>query len=190
MEELFKARLPGGEQPDIHLCLFPHLKELLVIDLREKPGAISLLSAQEVFTGDFYTAVEAEFSEALRAETEFPFRHLLNLPVLMEEAIRESAMTFILDRLGVNPHSDSIPTVVVFIVSGGALAAQPDLVLDGLKRLLGEHFGEPMLVEWEGALSRLITEESAVLQNLSRNELSETMGGDSPDYFTLWESRN
>jgi len=190
VEELFKARLPGGERPDIHLCIFPHLKEMLLIDLREEPGAISLLSTGEIFTGEFYTVVEAEFSEALRSETDFPVSHLLNLPVLMEDAIRESAMTFILDRLGVSPDNDSIPTVVVFIVSGGALAAQPDLVLDGLKKLLGEHCGEQVIGEWEEALSRLITEESAVLENVNRHELSETLDGDSPDYFTLWESRN
>lgn len=190
MEELFKARLPGGEEPDIQLCLFPHLKELLVIDLREQPGAISLLSAREVFTEEFYRSVEAEFSEALRTETEYPFGHLLNVPAMVEEAIRDSAMAFILERLGVDPHSGSVPTVVVFIVSGGALSAQPEVVLDGLKRLLGDHCGEPVITEWEGALSRLINEESAILQNQHRHELSETLGGDSPDYFTLWESRN
>ena len=35
MKELFNTQLPGGEQPDIELCIFPHLKEFLVIDLRD-----------------------------------------------------------------------------------------------------------------------------------------------------------
>ena len=190
MEELFNTQLPGGERPDIQLCIFPHLKEFLVIDLREVSSTVSLLDASEVFTDDFFNAAEEEFSEAVRAETEFPFAHLINLPLRLEEAIRETAMTFILDRLGVNLHTEAVPTVIVFIVSGGALGAQSDLVLEGLKQLLRANFGETTAMEWEKVLSRLISEEDAVLQTLNRQGLTEALRGDSPDYFTLWENRN
>lgn len=30
MKDLFNTQLPGGEKPDIQLCIFPHLKEFLV----------------------------------------------------------------------------------------------------------------------------------------------------------------
>ena len=190
MEDLFNTQLPGGEQPDIQLCIFPHLKEFLVIDLREEPASVSLLNSTEVFTNEFFNAVEEEFSESIRAETEFPFAHLINLPMRLEESIREAAMTFILNRLGVGTNAESMPTVIVFIVSGGALAAQSDLVLNGLKQLLRSHCGEPAVTRWESALSRLINDENAILQKLNRNELAEALTGDSPDYFTLWENRN
>jgi hypothetical protein len=190
MEELFSTDLPDGQHPDIQLCIFPHLKEFLAIDQREGPPRILLLNAEEVFTEDFFKAVEAEFSEAVRAETEFPFAHLINLPLRQEEAIKETAMTFILERLGVGPDVESVPTAVVFIVSGGALAAQSELVLDGLRQLLRANCGQPAVAEWEEVLSRLIIEENAVLQKLNRLELTEALQGDSPDYFTLWEHRN
>jgi hypothetical protein len=190
MEELFNTQLPGGERPDIQLCIFPHLKEFLVIDLREGSSGILLLDAAEVFTDEFFTAVEAEFSETVRAETEFPFAHLINLPLRMEETIRETAMTFVLDQLGVGPHNEAIPNVIVFIVSGGALGAQSEVVLEGLKQLLRANCGETTAAEWEAVLSRLITEENTVLQRLNQEELTEALRGDSPDYFTLWENRN
>ena len=44
--------------------------------------------------------------------------------------------------------------------------------------------------QWQGDLSRLIAEESALLQSVSSQELNEALKGDSPDYFTLWENRN
>ncbi len=190
MDELFNTQLPGGERPDIQLCIFPHLKEFLAIDLREQPAAISLLNAADVFTEDFFVAVEEELSDAIRAETEFPFAHMINLPMQLEEAIREIAMTFILSRLGVGMDADSMPAVIVFVVSGGALAARSDLVLDGLKQLLRDQCGASALKEWEHVLSRLIKEENTLMQKLNQNELAEALRGDSPDYFTLWESRN
>lgn len=191
MEEMFNAQLPGGERPDIQLCIFPHLREFLVIDLRPQPARVLLLNTADVFNGEFFRSVEADFSEALREETEFPFAHLINLPLRLEEAVRETAMTFILERLGFRPDGDEqFPTVVVFIVSGGALAVHSERVLDGLRELLRDRSAGPAPSAWDQVLSRLVSEENEVLQKLNRVELTEAVKGDSPDFFTLWENRN
>ena len=190
MKELFNTQLPGGERPDIQLCIFPHLKEFLIIDMRDRAPSVRLLNTAEVFTDDFFSTVEEEFSRAVREETEFPFAQLINLPLRLEETVRETAMTFILDQLGVTSATEQIPSVIVFIVSGSALEAEPDLVLDGLKKLMRNQHGVPAAGEWDEVLSRLITEENALLQHLNRHELSEALMDDSPDYFTLWENRN
>jgi hypothetical protein len=106
-------------------------------------------------------------------------------------AIRETAMSCILDRLGVSPDGlEDNPTLVVFIVSGGALEAHSERVLDGLRRLVRTQCGETAMAQWESVLSRLVAEETAVLQKLHRTQLTEALRGDSPDYFTLWEHRN
>ena len=99
-------------------------------------------------------------------------------------------MTFVLDRLGVSPDVEPVPTIVVFFISGGALSTQSELILDGLKGLLQAHCGPSVVADWEAVLSRLIAEESATLRQLNQHELTEALQGDSPDYFTLWESRN
>ena len=191
MQELFNTQLPGGEKPDIQLCIFPHLKEFLVIDLRDGTQGIQLLHTAEVFNDDFFSSVEEELSQTIHEETGFPFAHLINLSLRLEEAVRGTAMTFILNRLGVTPDTEPVPSVIVFIVSGGALGAQPDVVLDGLKRLLENRFdSESAIGEWGAVLSRLIAEEHAILKNQNQHELTEALMDDSPDYFTLWENRN
>jgi hypothetical protein len=191
MEELFNPQLPGGERSDIQLCIFPHLREFLVIDLRPETPRVLLLNTADVFNSEFYRSVEAEFSEALREETEFPFAHLINLPLRLEEAVRETAMSYILDHLGINTDGDEqIPTVVVFIVSGGALAVHSERVIDGLRELLRTRQAGPAPSAWDEVLSRLVSEENNFLQKLNRVELTEALSGDSPDYFTLWENRN
>ena len=190
MKDLFNTNLPGGERPDIQLCIFPHLTERLVIDQRGQRANVFLMNAADVFTNEFFSAVEEEFSETLRAHTHFPFAHLINLPMQLEETIRDAVMTSILDRLGVSQDGDEFPTVIVFIVSGGALTAQPEQVLEGLKKILRDHCGEAAVEEWQGDLSRLIAEESAALQSVATQELNEALRDDSPDYFTLWDNRN
>ena len=191
MQELFNTQLPGGERPDIQLCIFPHLKEFLVLDLREGQPQVLLLDTGEIFHEEFFRSVEAEISQAVREGSEFPFAHLIDLPMRVDEIVRNMAMTFILNRLGIHLHDeDQFPTVIVFIVSGGALASQSERVLEGLRNLLREHSGESTVAEWEATITRMVAGENAALQDLGRQELTEAMRGDSPDYFTLWENRN
>ena len=191
MDELFDTQLPGGRSPDIQLCIFPHLKEFLVIDLRESPSKVSLFHTEDVFVEDYFKIVEADFAEALREETDFPFSHLIDLPLRLEEIMRDTAMTLILRNLGVEiTDYDQIPNVVVFVISGGALTTHSDHVLDGLRELITAHGSDTAAADWEDTIARLVADEKQVLQQENLNELSEVMRGDPPNYFTLWESRN
>jgi hypothetical protein len=191
MEDLFKGNLPEGEHPDLQLYVFPHLRRFLVIDLREGLPKITLLNTSEVFREEFFRMVEAEFSSTIREESEFPFAHLINLPLRLEEIIRGVAMTFILEHLGIDPDDEEqLPSVVVFIISGGALAMHSEKLIESVKSFLGTFSEEPVLAHWEDVLTRLVAEEHAALQKINQQELAEAMKGDSPDYFTLWENRN
>jgi hypothetical protein len=190
MEDLFKGHLPEGEHPDLQLYIFPHLRQFLVIDLREGLPNVTLLNTGDVFGEEFFKMVEAEFSSTIREENEFPFAHLINLPLRMEEIIRGVAMTFILEHLGIDPDDEEqLPSVVVFIISGGALAMHSEKLIESVKSFLGT-FSESSVAHWEDVLTRLVAEENAALQKINQQELAEAMRGDSPDYFTLWENRN
>ena len=193
LEDPFYGQLPDGERPDLLLYIFPHLPEFLAVDLRDDlfPKVV-LLHTDEVFQERFFNFLETEFAGAIRDSGGFPFAHLINLPLRLEEIIRGVAMSSIMERLEVPPpeSDDDWPTVVVFIVSGGALAMHSERLLHSLRELLRAEPGDPYLTEWEGVLSRLVKEENAELQKLSQQELTEAMRDDSPDYFTLWENRN
>jgi len=135
MQDLFNTRLPDGERPDIQLCIFPHLKEFLVLDLRETNLQVLLINSSEIFVEEFFTTVETEFAQILREGNDHPFAHFIDLPVMVDDLVRDTAMTAILNRLGIHiHHEDEIPTVIVFIVSGGVLTSQSDMVLEGLRR--------------------------------------------------------
>ena len=191
MEQLFNPQLPGDERPEIQLCIFPHLPEFLVIDSRQQNPQVMLLNTEDVFDEEFYRAVEAEFSETLRASKEFLFSHFINLPITTEETVRDIAMTFILDRLGVQvDDEDDIPSVVVYVVSGGALTTHSGKILDGLNDLIQNSLESPESEEWRQTISDLIDRETFIMQKLNEQQMADSLKSDSPDYFTLWESRN
>ena len=191
MEQLFNSQLPGGRRPEIQLCIFPHLPEFLVIAAREDDPRVLLLNTGDVFDEEFYRTVEAEFSETLRASSDFLFSHFMNLPVTIEETVRDIAMTFILDRLDVQiDDEDEIPAVVVYVVSGGALTFHAGKILDGLNELIHSGFNGSESDQWGATIADLVKRESAITQKLNEQQMAEALKGDSPDYFTLWESRN
>ena len=191
MDELFDSPLPGGQRSDIQICIFPHLKEFLTVDLREGGPRITLLDTDEIFTDEFFKNVDEEISASVRDQGDFPFAHLINLPMRLEEAVRETAMTFILERLGVHlEDEEEFPTVVVYIISGGALQMHSQKVLDGLKSLMEDRSGNSVADEWEPELTRLMEEEQRILKDSSHHDLTEAVPSDSPDSFTLWENRN
>ena len=191
MEQLFNPQLPGGGRPDIQLCLFPHLPEFLVIDSREENPNVLLLNTDDVFNEEFYHTVESEFSEALRASSDFLFSHFINLPVSIEESVRDIAMSFILDRLGVRvDDEEDIPAVVVYVVSGGALTSHAGKILDGLSDLIRSASNGAESDYWSDTLADLVRRETDIMERLNEQQMEEALKGDSPDYFTLWESRN
>ena len=191
MEQLFNPQLPDGGHPDIHLCIFPHLSEFLAIDSRQENPQVLVLNTDDVFDEEFYRTVESDFSGALRSTDESLFSHLINLPIVIDEAVRDIAMTFILNRLGiVVDDEDEIPSVVVYVVSGGALATHNRNILDGINHLIHSSFNGSESGCWEQTVAELVQRETEILEKLNERQVEAALKGDSPDYFSLWESRN
>ena len=100
-------------------------------------------------------------------------------------------MSFILDRLGVQvDDEDEIPSVVVYVVSGGALTAHSEKIREGLIGLIKNGLDLQESDRWEQTISDLINRETAITEKLNEQHMSDALSSDSLDYFTLWESRN
>ena len=190
MENLFDLGHGGPERPDINLCIFPHLKEFLAIDLRWEVPQIALLNTEDVFGDSFFNQVEYGFGQMLREPTEHPFAHLIDLPWRAEEIVRETGMLFILERLGSREREDDLPTVAVFIISGAALSMKSGEIASALRSLFGKDADPSIVQESAGLLGRLIAQEQKVVKHIDRQELREALEDQSPNFFTLWERRN
>ena len=200
MEQFFNPAHPEAGFPDLQLCIFPHLREFLVFDSRPGQPQARSLNVDDVLGDDFFRAVEHEFSHALREMGDYPFSHLMNLTMHFEEVIREVAMMFILERLGVRMNDQDflgseinaadLPTVVVYVVTGSTVSAHSDVVLSALRELLQRPGSNESLSDWESRFTDLAAQESEIMQRLNRQELTQAVRGESPDYFALWDNLN
>ena len=190
MEELFDLGQRGPERADISLCIFPHIKDFLAIDLRGENPQVTLLNAAEVFGYSFFSRVEESFSQTLRESTEYPFAHLIDLPLRVEELVREMGMLAILERLDSKGMEDEFPTVAVFIISGAALSMNSQQISTAFRSLLGEDTDQAIVLEYSNTLERLISEEHKMVKLIDREELREALEEQSPNFFTLWDRRN
>lgn len=190
MEELFDLGQKSPERTDISLCIFPHLQEFLAVDLRRDTPRVLLLSAADVFGDSFFDILERGFSQELRGGTEHPFAHLIDLPLRVEEMVRETEMITILQRLGSEESDGDFPTVAVFVVSGAALSMSSIQIAEAFQAMLGEKADRSTVQECANLLERLIGEEHEVVKRIDRQELRESLEEESPIFLTLWERRN
>ena len=190
-DELSGGPLPNGRYPDITLAIFPHLREFLVADTRDRQQAmISVMPTDSVFNDEYYRAVESEFGSLLREGGDRPFLHLMHLPGQLDDILRGVAMNFILDRLGVNFHDeDNLPEVVVFVISGPTLAIPKDQVVDGFSEMLSGRLAPGDLERWKRELSELIQLETEAFPT-TNEVLGETMTEESLDPLYIWQNRN
>lgn len=190
MEEFFSLGQKSADRTDISLCIFPHLEEFIAVDMRTDTPRVALLNTQDVFGDSFFARVEESFGQILRAGGDYPISHLMDLPLKVEELIREMGMAAILENLGEAGKADEIPTVAVFIISGVALTMTSQQIVYAFQSLMGGKALPDMIQEYSDLLERLISEEQTVAKRLDQQELLEALEEQSPNYFTLWERRN
>ncbi len=190
MEELFNLGREGLERTDINLWIFPHLAEIMAIDLRWGSPKVAVLEAENLFGDSFFSRVEQGFSQILRERTEYPFAHLIDLPVKVEELIRETGMMAILDKLGHQEGEGEFPTLAVFIVSGAALSMTPEQIGHACRSILGDEADPAVVLESSNFLETLMAKEHGVVKRIDREELREALEDQSPNFFTLWDRRN
>ena len=190
MEEPLDLGQKGPGRADVSLCIFPHLTEFMVVDLRREVPQVTVLNTSDIFGEAFFNKVEEGFSGILRERTDHPFAHLIDLPLRMEELVRETGMISILDRLDGGALEEEFPTVAVFILSGAALSLDKQQISLAFQSLLGDDTDSTFAFECSGLLEGLMAEEQQVVKRIDQEELREALEEQSPNFFTLWERRN
>ena len=76
------------------------------------------------------------------------------------------------------------------MVTGGSVSIHSDAVLAALRELLQRPGGSEPLPDWERRFTDLAAQESEIMQRLNRQELTQAVRGESPDYFALWDNLN
>ena len=80
--------------------------------------------------------------------------------------------------------------MVVYVVGGGGWAGQFEPVLQGIKEKLREAYGDAGAEDWGRRIAGMAADENAIVEQMNRQQLSDALSNDSPDFFSLWENRN
>tara|TARA_A100001037_G_scaffold306630_1_gene353457 strand:+ start:4492 stop:5067 length:576 start_codon:yes stop_codon:yes gene_type:complete len=191
MEDFYWDQLLPENDPDVELCIFPHLQEFIVIDRRETPPNVQLLHTEKVFDEEFNECVQFEISNFLTENKTFPFSHLMDMPNKIEEIIRGIAMTFVLETLDIDPDSyESVPSIVAYVISGGSVKKDSDHLLSYLKSECESfdrgHRGE----DWAQVITSLRDQEQEQYDSSQMRRSHQAFDSDKLDYFSFWENRN
>ncbi|MFQ5861419.1 MAG: hypothetical protein ACE5IG_07735 [Dehalococcoidia bacterium] len=191
MEEPFPQEDPESTPAELNLCIFPHLREFLVLDLRGEVPRVETLHTDQVFGEEFFAQVEQAFSRLLREQAEYPFSHFIALPIRVEQLVRQQSLLAILSQLGITPSPEGeLPSVTVFFISGPILTLDSERLAAAMESFLGSRLDAQELREVVAKLEALIAREKEALHRIERQDVQRLVQGDSPQYFTLWEKRN
>ena len=189
MAEGFGSRDESEKHVYIHLCIFPHLPDFLVLDLRGETAKLWTLNAREIFDTAFFENTEKAFSQSLREETPHPFLHMMSMPIRIDELMREMGLSAVLNRLEITLEGVKEPRVAVMIMHGPVLSLSSSQLRETFSSLFHDGIDDKVVEETLDRIQELIAKESAIIKQLEQKDLLEALEDKSPNFFTLWENQ-
>ena len=176
---------------DLQICIFPHLKDFLIIDLEGKDRQVKKLNMNEVFDTTFFDTTEKFFSESLREDTSYPFLHtVINMPSIVEEFIKDLWLSAVLDKLGLSTKNAKEHRIAVMMMNKPALSLSIEDLHTAFVNLFHPEVEHQIIQETLDQLMELIEEEKTIIAQLERKDLLQVLEKESPNFFTLWENRD
>ena len=182
----------NSESTNLALCIFPHLKEFAVIDLREpnNENPIKIFNSNDILDENFFSFIEGEFKKMLK-DDEFPFLNLIGLPQNIENLIRTQTLSSILDIIKTsNNVINDINNIAVLFFSGRILDISHEELEKILTNLFDDQLKPNQIKDSVGKIYELINSEKYTQKTLIKNDLYGIITGNNESYATLWERGN
>ncbi|MBI4338097.1 MAG: hypothetical protein HY683_09760 [Chloroflexi bacterium] len=186
------AERPGTPEEgtvDLGVCIFPHLDEFLVVDLRDEETtapSVKLLRAQEALDEEFYHQVEAQFSQMLREKTQ-PFANLMSMPLRLEGMIREEGLAALVRKVTGHGFEGQRPRVAVFLFAGDLVHANAEQLAHAAQQMVGTKGSPPLVEQVSQHLQRLIKQERSFVRQEEKDQLRRMVQGQADEFISLWE---
>jgi len=178
---------------DLTLCIFPHLREFVVVDARaglpDRPR-VCTLAVDEVLADNFYTEVEREFASLLK-RGESPFLTLMSISQEVEGMVRARVHRSILSRVNSDVDreaGDGSAGVAVVFFTGPLLAMDRAQLHHAAAELFGDSLPADLVDTCVEQVSALVRAEKEADTTASRTDLPGLIRGEGSRYVTLWES--
>ena len=189
MPNEFRDQDDISKDVDIHICVFPHLPNILVVDLRNDIPSSSLISSSEVFDSGFFEKVEQSFKQTLHAKSPYPFLHMMNVPVIVYEMTREMGLSSILKKLDLNNDGQE-PRIAITIMNGDLLSLSESQLTDAFSSIFSDEVDTDVVSDIICEINDLVSKEKEIIHRIGQQELLEALQHKSSNFFTIWDSQS
>lgn len=173
---------------DIHVCIFPHLNEFIVLDTRDmKDPSFRIVPSSEMLTPAYYAEIEKEFSKLLQAAPNEPFINLMTLPQRLEIHLRQNGMRA-LTRLVQGSDTYEEQRMSLFLCTGPILTMHKSDVNSLIEAFFRNAVSETFIRDYASAFHRMIMDEKGHIKARQEEELRRAVQGHSNQFFTLWQN--
>ena len=174
---------------DIHVCIFPHLDEFVVLDVRDMENPrFRVVPAKEMLTPAYYQEVRKEFSRMLQSG-ESPFLSLITLPERLELYLRKKGMQALTHLVQNGDPSPEEQRLSLFLCAGPILSMSDEDISASLETFFQDRLPASFVREYGDTFRRLLAQEKASIKARQQEELRRAVLGRSSQFFTLWQSR-
>jgi hypothetical protein len=182
-------------ESSITMCVFPHLKEFVVVDARSAlpdGPAVHVLSFDDVFTTEFRAKLVAGFSGFIHKD-DAGLMEMIGLPHEVEALVRTESMKRVVGMLN---HAAGITSrdveggVGVLFFARGLLSIAPEQLKVAMNDLFNNSLTDSQMSRLNRYMTRLIEEERTAENQIRQKELAQLIQGSAGSFLTLWQNEN
>ena len=175
-------------EADIHICIFPHLDEFIVLDVKEMANpSFKVVPASDMLTEDYYRAIEQEFSKMLRSGEGQPFMNLMALPQRLELHLRQKGMRALAHVINDGEQDAEEQRMSLFLCAGPILNMTEDDLATALETFFQGGPSQSFIHDYGSTFRRLLDQERSRIKSRQQEELRRAVQGRSNQFFTLWQ---
>lgn len=187
------AEYTSVHDADIHVCIFPHLDEFILLDYRDSEHpALRVVPASELLTPQYFQEIEKEFSRILYSG-EAPFVNLMTLPQRLEHFLKAQGLHRLTSMLppGSGPPGSGkeSPRVSVFLCSGAIINMGEEELSAFIDSFFEDGPPQQFVRDYTATFMRLLEAERISIRSRELDELRRAVKGHSNQFFTIWQEK-
>ncbi|MFL2664644.1 MAG: hypothetical protein ACJ0G8_01580 [Dehalococcoidia bacterium] len=178
-----------NKNSDITLCIFPHLKEFLVIDTRlDKEqideNSILNLSLDNLLNDKFHNNVIVQFSKQIKSNS-IDFMKLMSLPQKIERIIRNEIIKSIINELGIVEDNSSQIGIIFF--NKEIIQLSKDQLINALVEVFADKTDNFFIEILSDKIMKLIKLEADFIKGNYKSNIENIISENDSSYMTLWK---
>ena len=178
-----------NKNSDITLCIFPHLKEFLVIDTRSgkdklDENTVFSLSLDKLLDNKFHDNVTDEFSKLIRTD-DIDFMKLISLPQKIEKLVRNEILKIIINKVGIA--QDNLSQVGIIFFNKEIIKLSKDQLKNALVEIFSDKTDDVFIENLSNKIMNLIKLEIDFVKNNYKSNIESIINENDESYITLWK---